>query len=228
MNKKIGVVVADKDEFSPLKQQFSEFSPCEYKFFSKSGFAFTVGNWDVVCVNCGIGKVNAASAAMHLADIGCDYIFNYGLSGGINGAKRGELVLPVRFLEHDFDLTNIGFKLCEKPGQEYIYSADSSICGVFADALSIKAGGTAVCGDRFICSDSDRLTLKENFDATCCDMETAAIASVCFDANIPFCSLRRISDDAGDSAIETYREMNQNDGETLTALFKKCLLAFTV
>ena len=225
MIKKIGVVVADKDEFSPLQQQFCEFSPKDYSFFSKSGLSFNVGDLEVICVNCGIGKVNAASAAMHLADIGCDCILNFGLSGGISGVKREELVLPNRFLEHDFDLTNIGYKPCEKPGQEYIYTADNHLCSLFAYTLGIVAGGTAVCGDRFICSDADRINLKQTFQATCCDMETAAIASVCYDANVPFCSLRRISDDAGDEAVETYRDMNQNDGATLASLFKKCLLA---
>lgn len=225
MNKKIGVVVADKDEFSPLMQQFSEFSPCEEKIFSKKGLAFAINNCDIICINCGIGKVNAAAAAMHLVDKGCDYIVNFGLSGGISNVKRGQVVVPQRFLEHDFDLTNIGFKLCEKPGQEYIYSADSELCEIFSGALGVSAGGTAVCGDRFICSDTDRTILKQNFDATSCDMETAAIASVCYDAHVPFCSLRRISDDAGDTAIDTYRDMNENDSSTLASLFKKCLLA---
>ena len=40
-----------------------------------------------------------------------------------------------------------------------------------------------------------------------CDMETAAIAYVCAFGGVPFMSLRRISDDAGDEAIDSYREM---------------------
>ena len=41
-----------------------------------------------------------------------------------------------------------------------------------------------------------------------CDMETAAIAYVCDFANVPFLALRRISDDAGADAVDSYREMN--------------------
>ena len=41
-----------------------------------------------------------------------------------------------------------------------------------------------------------------------CDMETAAIADICQSASVPFASLRKISDDAGESAAESYRDMN--------------------
>ena len=39
-------------------------------------------------------------------------------------------------------------------------------------------------------------------------METAAIASVCYFDNIPFLSIRKISDTADDTAETDYREMN--------------------
>ena len=49
-------------------------------------------------------------------------------------------------------------------------------------------------------------------------METAAIASVCDKAEIPFLSLRKISDDADDSSVEDYREMNNRKESCLTEL----------
>lgn len=39
-------------------------------------------------------------------------------------------------------------------------------------------------------------------------METAAIASVCDRLETPFLSIRKISDDADDSATGSYRELN--------------------
>ena len=47
-----------------------------------------------------------------------------------------------------------------------------------------------------------------------CDMETAAIAYACNYSNVPFLSLRRVSDDAGNDAKADYRDMNESD-ETL-------------
>ena len=41
-----------------------------------------------------------------------------------------------------------------------------------------------------------------------CDMETAAIASVAHFYSLPFASLRKVSDDAGNDAAEDYRELN--------------------
>ncbi len=221
-NFKIGIVVADYDEYAPFAQTLSA-NTTEYKYFNRKAINFDMGNASVICINCGIGKVNAATAATHLADIGCTYILNFGLSGGISGVKRGEVVLPDKFLEHDFDLTGIGYKPCEKPSQKYIYDADKTLLQKAQSAIGECEHGTAVCGDRFICSASDRDFLRETFSATTCDMETAAIASVCDMAAIPYLSLRRVSDDAGDDAYASYSDMNIGEGQTLSQVFFKVL-----
>ena len=169
---------------------------------------FNIGKVQVVSILCGIGKVNATAAAMHLVDIGCNIILNFGLSGGISGVFKGDVCLCDKFLEHDFDLTGIGYKPCEKPSQRYIYDADTSLIEKFKQILPQVKVGTAVTGDRFICNADDRDYFKNEFSAMSCDMETAAIAYVCDFANVPFLALRRISDDAGADAVDSYREMN--------------------
>ena len=223
MEMKIGIVVADIDEFLPLKEAVSVYGAQECDYFGRLSVTFEFEGFKVLCVHCGIGKVNAAAAAMYLINSGCRIILNYGLSGGISGVRRGETVLPDRFLEHDFDLTTIGYKPCEKPGQKYIYEADSYISDCIIKALGNIKRGTAVCGDRFICSSEDRDFLSQTFNATSCDMETAAVASVCDVADIPFACIRRISDDAGESALDSYREMNLCEGDTLSSIFLKAL-----
>lgn len=216
---KIGIIVADFDEYAPFVKAVSEYSPVEYNYFGKRAISFKSGKGTAVCINCGIGKVNASAAAMHLCDIGCTYILNFGLSGGISGVRRGETVLPEKFLEHDFDLTSIGYKPCEKPSQKYIYNADPILLKKARLALGSASGGTAVCGDRFICSASDRDFLRDSFSATTCDMETAAIASVCDMAGVPFLSVRRVSDNAGEDAYANYSNMNVFEGDTLSNVF---------
>ena len=220
---KIGVIVADSDEYLPLASSIADKK--EYKYFNRNAIAFDLNNYTVICINCGIGKVNAATAATHLADIGCTYVLNYGLSGGISGVKRGEIVLPDKFLEHDFDLTGIGYKPCEKPSQKYIYDADAMLLVKAQMAVGECKHGTAVCGDRFICNAEDRDFLREMFSATTCDMETAAIASVCDMAGIPYLSLRRVSDDAGEDAYANYSDMNTMEGLTLSQVFFNVLTA---
>ena len=217
-NIKIGIVVADNDEYKPLADSIEKGEYSSYNFLGRTGHKFSIktdnGVAEVISILCGIGKVNAAVATTHLVDIGCDYILNYGLSGGVSGISRNELSLCNRFLEHDFDLTGIGYKLCEKPSQKYIYEADKRLIEIALKLIPAAKQGTAVTGDRFICDSNTRDLLKNEFNAMSCDMETAAIAYVCDFASVPFLSLRRISDDAGADAGESYREMNTSD-ETL-------------
>lgn len=215
---KVGIIVADADEYEPFAQTIEKGEYCDYSFLRRRAHKFSIetekGKANVISILCGIGKVNAAACAMYLVDIGCDIILNYGLSGGVSGICKGEISAPDRFLEHDFDLSAIGYKLCEKPLQKYIYSADKNLMEVAKKVIPDLKIGTAVSGDHFICDDAVRKSLKKNFSAMSCDMETAAIAYVCEFSNTPFLALRRISDDAGSDATASYREMNTS-GETL-------------
>ena len=215
----IGVIVADVDEYKPFVEAARKYTPKEYSLLGKQGIKFDINNSTVICINCGIGKVNAAAVASALAALNCDAILNFGLSGGIAGASRGGLFVPDKFLEHDFDLTVLGYKPCEKPNQKYIYEVDKSLEEILKKVANTNFGGTAVCGDRFICSKKDSDFFKDTFSATTCDMETAAIASVCDMADIPFAALRRISDDAGDNATDSYTEMNTSGELYLPNIF---------
>lgn len=219
-NLKIGIIVADIDEYKPFAEKIESSEYKKYNFLGRTAHQFNIktqnGTAKVFSILCGIGKVNAAAAAMHLVDIGCDYILNYGLSGGISGIARGEISAPNKFLEHDFDLSGIGYSLCEKPLQEYIYYADNALLLTAEKVIKNIKFGTAVSGDHFICDSNTRDTLNKNFGAMSCDMETAAIAYVCSFSKTPFLALRRISDDAGEDATTSYREMNAEDDTLLS------------
>lgn len=217
-NLKIGIVVADIDEYTPLANHIENGVYTEYSFLGRKGHKFSVetsfGKAEVISLHCGIGKVNATAAAMHLIDIGCNCLLNYGLSGGISGVKRNDLCLTNRFLEHDFDLSGIGYKPCEKPSQKYIYDASIELINIAKEVIPDAKIGTAVTGDRFICDAVARDFFKNEFKAMSCDMETAAIAYIAEFSKVPLLCLRRISDDAGDDALDSYREMNTS-GETV-------------
>ena len=217
--KKIGIVVADEDEYKPLAEKVEQGFFEKYEILKRTVHKYEIkcekSSCEVVSILCGIGKVNAAAAAMYLINIGCDIILNYGLSGGVSGVSRGEITLPDRFLEHDFDLTVLGYSPCEKPAQpSYIYKADEKLLTIAESVIKNTKRGTAVTGDRFICDDKVRIELRDRFNAMSCDMETAAIAYVCNYSNVPFLAVRRVSDDAGNDAKEAYQDMNESD-ETL-------------
>ena len=218
---KIGLIVADDMEYAAYEDLVSE-SLKENNFFGRKGHRYEIAasNKKIIIdsILCGIGTVNAATAAMHLVNNGADVLLNYGLSGGISNVSRGEDVVGVSFLEYDFDLTCCGYKNCQKPAQEYIYAANA----VLSDIIS-KQGGSLkkaklASGDRFVSDPVLRDQLKDEFGINACDMETAAIAYVCEFSNVPFLALRRISDDAGADAVESYREMNTSNETVLSDL----------
>lgn len=208
---KIGIVIADADEYKPLAERVKEKAKITMIAGRRADVFLAEAQGktaEVTAVLCGIGKVNAAVAATALAENGADIILNYGLSGGVSGVVRNDIVLPSRFLEHDFDLTGIGYKPCQKPAQDYIYFADKQLTHIVSTVFETTKSGTAATGDCFVQSDEKRDMLKSEFSATSCDMETAAIAYVCATYGIKFASIRKISDDAGNDAGVLYREIN--------------------
>ncbi len=215
---KIGIVIADDMEYAPIADLCGESKP----YFGRDGhiFNFTDGDKriELHTVCCGIGKTNAAAAAMYLIDNGCQILLNAGLSGGISGIAKGELTLCNRYIEYDFDLTPLGYKPAEKPSQQYIYTADERLLSYFGKQYPSARVGMAVTGDRFVSDEALRASLKSDYGAMSCDMETAAVASVCHMTGVPFLALRRVSDDAGADATLSYREMNDNEKFQLAEL----------
>lgn len=219
--KKIGLIIADKDEYEPFLKVLGDREDYDTPF--EKSITFKVGNSRVYAVCSGMGKVNAATATMFLAQRGCDVILNFGLSGGLSGVKSGQFILPDSFIEYDFDLSPFGYKPCEKPGQTYIYKADRDLLEAFKNSCNASIMSVAACGDRFVNDTKSREFLINEFSASSCDMETAAIASVCHLMKLPFLSLRRISDDASDDAVQKYGEMYKNEGGSLAETFIDCL-----
>ena len=218
---KIGVVIADIDEYEPFLRVLGGGSDYDAPF--ENSVTFKAGKTQVYAVCSGVGKVNAAAATMFLITRGCEAILNFGLSGELSGVSPGQFILPDSFMEYDFDLTPLGYKPCEKPGQAYVYKADPGLMEIFKNKCGAGVTSLAVCGDRFISDTKTRDFLINEFSASSCDMETAAMASVCHLTGVPFVSLRRISDNASDSAAENYSETNRNEDGTLAKTFIDCL-----
>ncbi len=208
----VGIVIADKDEYSPILAYVEKYGGEAADIFGLTGHSFTMpingGLCHVQSLLCGTGKVNAAAGTAFLIDRGADIIVNTGLSGGISGVQRGDIVLATTLSEHDFDLMCLGYKLGEKPGQDYIYSASEKLNSHYRAIYPEIKSGAMVTGDCFVSDTKLRDKLKNEFGAVACDMESAAVAYLCHIANVPFVGVRRISDDAGDDAKTAYRSMN--------------------
>ncbi len=227
---KIGYIVADEDEYAPLRNFADRYAAARSDFYSREGHLFSFSQEGktitVHSILCGIGMVNAAAAATYLAGEGVDILLCSGLSGGISGIKRGELTIGTRYIEHDFDLTPLGYEMCKKPLQKYIYEADKMLADVLCEIYPELVRGVIVSGDCFVGDNNKKEFLKNTFDAMSCDMESAAVAYVADLAKIPFAAVRRISDDAGNDAADSYSEMNNLREEVLVEILFNAVKRF--
>lgn len=206
-NLKIGILIADIDEYVIISRWLEKNGAVRKDYYSCMGHYFKTEDGNEICtVVSGCGTVNAAVGTLYLVNCGCDVIFNTGYSGGIKGVHPGQAVVGERFIEHDFDLTVLGYKTFEKPGQEYVYFADNALADAALAAFPKSEKCIMLSGNRFVSSDSDCEKFGSMFDTgVSCDMETAAIAYVCCLTGKRFLSVRLISDGAGDDSKNEYR-----------------------
>ena len=197
---KIGFLIADDNEFEPLKQKAEKLDT----LCSMEAVHLTAGDNEVIAVHCGVGKTNASFGATVLAMQGADAIFCVGYAGGVAFVERGDTVIGTLYYEHDFDLTPLGYKKGQKPLESHYYTADDNLNKAVLSVFPDIKQGVVVSGDCFVSDDALRAWLKDEFNASVCDMESAAAASVCNKLKVPFASIRRISDDAGDNANQLY------------------------
>lgn len=225
MYKKIGVILADTQEFAPFVNYFSSYRMQKTTVGGNEATRFVIEQnekeIEIIAVHCGIGKVNAANAAAALIySCGVDAILNAGLSGAVSTVKRGDIVAGTKYIECDFDMRAIGYPLAVKPDEdEFVRFCNEDLLSIALslDEYNIKPGilGT---GDIFLTDSAKKAEFKELFSVTAFDMETAAIATVCSKNNTDFLSIRKISDDADDSSVEDYREMNNMQEAVLSEI----------
>ena len=202
----IGIVIADGCEYEPMRDYALGVGGVKDTIGGMECVRFACGDIHLTVILSGVGKVNAAGATAFLIADGAQLITSIGYSGGISGAPRGCTALASGFIEHDFDLTPLGYEFAAKPQQKYFYDADEYALKVAKSLYPHLACGVMVTGDCFVSDDKLRDMLRDGFNAIACDMESAAVASVAYKCGIGTLSLRRISDDAGDDARNVYVE----------------------
>ena len=213
MKKTIGVVLADSMEFLPFLKIAEEYNAETKIRRGNKSASFTLKDGDneveIIGVECGVGKVCAATAtAFLIGDDKADIILNAGLSGAVSKLRREDIVAGESFVECDYDLTAIGYALGEKPDkQPNMTFADEKLLSYAKEIDGIKFAKLGT-GDVFLTESEKKNLFKETFGISAFDMETAAIGFACVKGGVPMLSIRKISDDADDASVSDYREMN--------------------
>ena len=170
----------------------------------------TIESEPVVLAVAGVGKVAAAMAAQFLCDAHRPQaLISVGLAGGVGEAgERGRLIVATGALQHDFDARPLTDRKGMIPGLGTMTLASDH---VVAERLRIAAlkvveraqvvvSGIVLTGDQIVTSREvrDRL-LREFPDGACFDMETAAVAQVAHQNQVPWGALRITSDSADEN-----------------------------
>ncbi|GIG38272.1 5'-methylthioadenosine/S-adenosylhomocysteine nucleosidase [Cellulomonas phragmiteti] len=195
------VVTAMGVEASPFLDRASRVGD-EVELVGARRRVLDLGGPRVLLVTCGIGLVNAASAAtLALHGSGARAVLSAGSAGGMGlDVRVGDVVVGATTVYGAADARVFGYALGQVPGMPARFDADPALLAAAADVdagpLTVRTG-TILSSDVFV--DAERVVaLREAFpDALACDMESTALAHTAHLAGLPFLSVRGISDLCG-------------------------------
>lgn len=205
MTKKIGILCAGDTEFEPFLQYMENI-----KTTKKAMLTFyegTINGCPVAALFSGVCKVNAAVAAQLLIEVfQVDAIINAGTAGGMSQeGKLFDTVVTEKAAYHDVAediLTEFHPWLPEIyfPSDKQLLAAARSYAEKTEHRIFF---GKTVTGEQFI-EDEKREEINAVFSPLSVDMETAAIAHVCYVSQIPFLAVRTITDTPEHMGIENF------------------------
>lgn len=134
----------------------------------------------------GIGSAAAAAAAQALVDSGVSALMTFGMAGGLDPAlKPGSVVIPCELLSTD----GARYTAC-RSWRERVAAAVSPLCAV--------TEGNLLTGTQPIDTPAEKAAALRSTGAAAVDMESAAVAEVAAEHNLPFIAVRVIVDTAAD------------------------------
>lgn len=205
---KIGIITAMSSEQRQLANQLTEKTER-----SEGAFNYIEGkirNNSVVLMQCGIGKVNAAAGTVELIrNFAPDCIISTGVAGGIDTClKVMDVVASRQIVYHDV-WCGEGNAYGQIQGLPLFFSGNDTLydCALSLDTETPIHGGLICTGDKFITDANELKDIKRNFpEGLAVDMESAAIAQICYLYKVPFISFRIISDTPGaEQHLEQYK-----------------------
>ncbi len=168
-----------------------------------------LGCHELILAKGGIGKVNAAVATVEMIALHHpDAILSTGVAGGIDASLHVmDVVASHEIVYHDVycgegnSFGQVQGLPARFPGNPVLYEAALKLPGVY--------GGLLCSGDRFINQAEEQQSIKKAFpDGLAVDMESAAIAQVCYLDGVPFLAFRILSDTPG--ATENHSQQYQD------------------
>ena len=189
---------------------------------------------ELIVVECGLGKVNAALAStLLIQQFDCDLLVFSGVAGGIDPEMEiGEVVVGESLIQYDYGALNDGQLQVYRAGSipmgapenSVEFTLDPEIKEIIKAALPEVRMGTILTGDVFMQCEETRKALFEQFGGQAIEMEGAAVAQVAEQFGIPAIVVRCLSDLAGANGQKiSYRFLNtaaKKSFETVQTILK--------
>ncbi|MDE7364616.1 MAG: 5'-methylthioadenosine/adenosylhomocysteine nucleosidase [Ruminococcus sp.] len=207
--KTIAIIGAMPSELADIRNMLGD---AEIKRIS--GFDFYINSYKgntIINACCGIAKVNSALCTQVMIDnFKPDYVINTGVAGGMNKAvKVCDIVISTEVLPHDLDL----HFLKDYPPYCAIFKADEKLIEtaekVCADNNITSFRGRIVSGEAFISDSNIKAQIQEKFNPYAVDMESTAVGHACYLNDVPYVSVRCISDNADDEGAMSFDEFEK-------------------
>ena len=199
--KEYGIIAAMQEEMKEIKNIMQEIK--EEKIYDLTFIKGKINDKNIVLVEAGVGKVNAARVTQILIDkFDVQAIINVGSAGSANDELDiGDIVIGQKIVQHDFDITAFGHPkgYISNVGQyvesdaQLINKMEQTLDKLDSNEFKIKIG-TIASGDIFCTELQMKNKIRTKFNADAIEMEGASIAQVCKLDNIPFIIIRSISD----------------------------------
>lgn len=210
----IGIICALAYESELIKAALAQTEEKQY-----SGITFVKGTYDnntVVCAVCGIGKVFAALCAQTMIlKYAPDVVINTGVGGALaEDLHTLDCVVSDKTVQHDLDTTAFGDPPGCVSGINIVYfNTERALSALMLDCLKSLGVpcrlGTIATADQFISDTGKKNYIVSTFNASVCDMESAAMAQVCYVNNVKFIAVRAISDNGDEDSPTDYLQMSR-------------------
>ncbi|MBD3895235.1 5'-methylthioadenosine/S-adenosylhomocysteine nucleosidase [Halomonas sp. ML-15] len=201
--KRIGIIGAMAQEVDYLASLLEDGKTRQHV-----GCTFHIGRLhgvEVVILQSGIGKVNAAIGTTLLLDTyQPEAIINTGSAGGFGeGLEIGDVVVSSEVRHHDVDAVVFGYEHGQVPQMPAAYLPDQRLVKVARQSVESLGEvrvveGLIATGDVFMaCPELVSKTRSRFPTMLAAEMEAAAIAQTCHLYGCPFVVIRALSDIAG-------------------------------
>ena len=200
---RVGIICAIPDEI-----KYFELRPnSAQKLGGRTFFRSQETERELIVVECGLGKVNAALvSSLLIHEFECKLLIFSGVAGGIDPELGiGEVVIGEYLIQYDYGALNDGELQVYRAGSipmgplknEVEFALDPEIKQKIKAALPEIRMGTILTGDVFLQCGETRKVLFEKFGAQAIDMEGGAVAQVAEQFGVPAIVVRCLCDLAG-------------------------------